>query len=293
MLAKNFDQFVIELDAAMQAHMDWSRRVFRCAVLHTAPGDDAMKEEAHTLCGFGRWLGQHRACLEAIDADRTRALEAEHRTMHDAVRAICSRILQGKPGETADLDLFEAKQYLLVDHVAHFKTLAITRSSQVDALTGLSLRNHMEQDFALLGKHCRRHGSVPMLMMADVDQFKAINDQHGHAAGDAVLQQLAVILKRAIRDNDFVYRYGGDEFVLLLELAEVQGAPIAAQRVLDAVRTVSVVLPDEGIVYPTVTIGAALAADSHSLAGAIQRADTALYAAKAAGRNCYVVGPTG
>lgn len=216
-----------------------------------------------------------------LDADRTRSLEVEHQAMHDVIRAICSRVLEGKLGETADLDIFETTQTQLSDHLAYFKTLAITQSSQVDALTGLPLHHHMEQDFGLLTKHSRRHSSVLVVMMMDVDHFKAVNDQHGHAGGDAVLQHLAATLRRTLRDNNLVYRYGGEELLLLMELAAAEDAEVAAQRVLEAVRALSVA--------STVTIGIALAAEGENLVSVIQCADTSMYYGKASGRNCYVV----
>ncbi len=290
MLEANLDQFVSELDVAIQAHLEWSRRVLRCAVLRTSPGDDVMKNEAHTLSLFGRWFTQNRADFEELNADRTRLLESEHQAMHDAIRAICSCVLEGKPGEADDLDMFQTAQRLLIDHLAYFKTLAITRSSQKDALTGLPLRHRMGEDFDLLTKHSQRHGSMQVVMMVDVDHFKAINDRHGHGGGDIVLQHLAATLKRVLRANDLIYRYGGEEFLLLMGLSAMEDAEkVAAQRVLDAVRALSVTLPNDVIVHPTVTIGIALVGEDESLAKVIQRADAALYTGKASGRNRYVV----
>ncbi|OYY95434.1 MAG: hypothetical protein B7Y41_02720 [Hydrogenophilales bacterium 28-61-23] len=284
------EQFVSELDAGMQSHLEWSRKVLRCAVLRTSPGDDVLKTEAHELCCFGRWFVQQRANFEALDASRTRSLATEHQVMHDAIRAICSRVMEGKPGEIEDLDRFETTQRRLVDLLAYFKTLAVSLSSQIDPLTELPLRHRMEQDFDLLTKHIRHRGSVQLVMMADIDHFKAVNDRYGHAGGDIVLKNLAATLKRVIRDDDLVYRYGGEEFLLLMELSATNHAEEhAAQRVLDAVRALSVVLPDGASVRPTVTIGVALAGEHESLESAIQRADAALYMGKASGRNRYVV----
>ena len=283
------EQFAQELDAAMQAHLEWSRRILRCAVLRVSPGDDVLKIAAHTRCRFGRWFTRHRADFEALDAAQTRSLETEHQTMHDAIRAICGRVQNGQAGEAADLDVFETTQTRFIRHLAHFKTLAITRSSQIDALTGLHLRHRLEQDFEQIGKHVRRHGSVLAVMMVDVDRFKAINDRHGHAGGDTVLQHLAASLRGALRGNDLVYRYGGEEFLLLVECTLPADIEIAARRVLETVRAARITLPDGAIAKPTVTIGVAQAADGESLASIVRRADIALYRGKADGRNRHVL----
>ena len=288
------EQFAAELDAATQAHMEWSRRMLRCAVLHTSPGEDALSDKAHTLCHFGCWFTKHRANFDVLDADRTQALAGDHQDMHDAARAICQRVLEGQPGQLADLDKFESAQRQLIDHLAYFKTLIVSQYSQIDALTGLPLRHRMNQDFDLLNKHIRRRGSLQMVMMLDIDHFKSINDQHGHPGGDAVLQHLAVTLKQTLRTDDLVYRYGGEEFLLLMELKAEEQALMAAvehaaQRVLDAIRAMCVVLPDASTVRPTATIGVALTAPEESLSSVIQRADMALYKGKAAGRNRYML----
>lgn len=288
------EQFAAELDAATQAHLEWSRRMLRCAVLHTSPGEDALSERAHTLCHFGCWFSRHRANFEVLDAERTQSLADDHRDMHDAARAICMRVLEGRPGQAADLDRFESTQRSLIGHLAYFKTLIVSQYSQIDALTGLPLRHRMNQDFDLLNKHIRRRGSLQMVMMLDIDHFKSINDRHGHPGGDAVLQHLALTLKQTLRADDLVYRYGGEEFLLLMELkaeeqAVMPAAEHAVQRVLDAIRAMSVILPDASTVHPTATIGVALTAPEESLPSVIKRADMALYEGKAAGRNRYVI----
>ena len=283
----DFEQFVSELDSAMRAHLVWAHRVLRCAVLHSSLGSDLLSSEAHVLCHFGLWFTQHRDIFEEMDAGRTRELESEHQAMHDAIRAICLSIINGEPRDVADLDAFESTQTRLIDHLAFFKTHAITCDSQRDALTGLSLRHRLQQDFDLLSSHTKRHGAVLIVMLVDADHFKVINDQNGHAAGDVVLQHLTAALRQTLREEDMAYRYGGDEFLLLMEIASAEGMTVAAQRMMEAVRALSIVLPNSAIVRPTVTIGVALAAKGESLASVIQRADAALYAGKAAGRNCY------
>ncbi len=285
----DFNNFVQELDAAMQAHLEWSRRILRCAVLHASPGDDALKPEAHTLCRFGRWLDQYQSSIESLDEKSAKLLIAEHRAMHDAVRALCSCILAGQRGQVDDLEMFENKQTHLIELLAHFKTLAVTRSSQIDALTGLALRHNMEHDFDILRKNSQRHRESIGVLMVDVDHFKSINDQHGHDGGDTVLKHLAEVLKQTLRENDFAYRFGGEEFILLMQFAHPEDAEFAAQRVLDAVRRLSIMLPNDRIVEPTVTVGIAIAGRRETLCNVIQRADTALYEGKASGRNCFVI----
>ncbi|WP_295999913.1 diguanylate cyclase [Rugamonas sp.] len=269
--------------------MEWSRRILRCAVLHVQPGTDVMNAEAHRLCKFGQWFLADRQIFSALHDERSDRLEREHRQMHNAVRTICEHLLAGRPAAVEDFQLFEDSQRDLIDQLAFFKSLAVSKKSQVDALTGLPMRHCMEKDYDSLSKCVRQRGGVEIAMLVDVDNFKLINDSHGHAGGDVVLQKIACTLKRVLRDNDQVYRYGGEEFVLLMVLpCHIKAENSAAERVLRAIRRLSIKLKDS-IVHPTVTIGIAIAGAEDTLGSLIERADGAMYIGKASGRNCYKV----
>ena len=285
----DFDKYVPELDAAEQAHLEWSHRILRCAVLRTLPDDDVFLPDAHVHCQFGGWLMAKRPWFEALDSKRTAALISVHQAMHDAIRGICLCMQDGLPGSIEDLDAFESSQSQLIEHLAHFKSLAMSLHTQLDALTGLPLRHRMQMDYALMAKRGRLH-DVLMVMMVDVDHFKAINDQHGHAAGDIVLRHIAATLKTVLRDEDLIYRYGGEEFVLMMRVSpEPLAQSYAAKRLLQAVRAQAIALATGVSVRPTVTIGIAVALKGEGLASVIQRADRAMYAGKASGRDQFVV----
>lgn len=284
-----YEQFAAELDAAMQSHLEWSRRILRCAVLRASPGQDVMREDAHTLCRFGQWFSRNRFIFDALEAEKARALDINHRAMHDAIRQICNCILSNTACDEACLSTFETTQTLLIDCLAHFKTLSTQLGSQADPLTKLPLRHRLEQNFHIFTKRTFRQGTVPAVILVDADHFKTINDEHGHHAGDIVLRELASCLKNAVRESDQAYRYGGEEFLLLLELDSADHAGIAAQRVLEAVRKLAIALPEGAVIKPTVTLGAAIAQEGESLNRVIQHADLALYQGKEAGRDRYVV----
>lgn len=281
------EQFASKLDTAIQAHLEWTRRILRCVVLRSSPGDDMLQENAHTLCHLGRWLMQDRALFEELNHERTQSLLGAHQAIHDAIRTICMCALEGRPGDASDLDTFETMQAQLIDHLSYFKTLAITRRAQIDDLTGLPLRHRMEQDFSLLTRPLRDHHHLQVVLL-DVDHFKTINDQYGHAGGDEVLKQLSLTLKRTLREGDLIYRYGGDEFLVFMQSSD---AEMAAQRLLDEVRAMSVRFPSGQSVHPTMTIGVTSYVEGEDLTILIGNADAALYKAKAKGRNCYAIEP--
>lgn len=288
-LPSEADIFIAELDAAVEAHMNCTRRILRCAVLRTAPGEDVLDPLAHTLCHFGNWFMSSRAEFETLDAQAAQRVEAVHQAMHDAIRSICTRMLAGQPGNHADLESFEQSQSELLVLLARFKTLILTQAVRYDPLTGLPLRYGIENDFSLYRKEARRNRNLLYVAMIDMDHFKPVNDTHGHLVGDQVLRQLAGVLKQTLRSNEPLYRFGGEEFLWLLQCKSVAEAEQSAQRLLSAIRTTSVPIPGGVPLVLTVTLGLTRVCEQDDLSSAIMRADRALYDGKKGGRDRYVI----
>lgn len=153
-----------------------------------------------------------------------------------------------------------------------------------DLLTGVANRRQLSRRLTELLGHAPRTGSRLAIVYVDLDHFKDVNDDHGHAAGDMVLAAVAVAIRSAVREQDLVARLGGDEFVVLLDgVRGIDDATAVAEKVLAAVR-----LPvdiGEAVVSPQASIGIALLEPGEAEDAVIARADAALYAAKDAGRN--------
>ena len=156
-----------------------------------------------------------------------------------------------------------------------------------DPLTGLLNRRGLAPALQRESNRLRRHGERYAVLAVDVDHFKAINDRHGHAAGDAVLVRLAELLQQAAREVDTVARLGGEEFCLLLPHTDLPGAEQAAERLCRLVREAHWPQLQRGL---TVSVGVALAqADERSAQAVLERADAALLRAKGEGRNRVVL----
>ena len=150
--------------------------------------------------------------------------------------------------------------------------------ARTDALTRLGNRLRLDEDLAELHWRCSRYGWSYCIAICDLDQFKAYNDTHGHLAGDDVLRQVAATIAAASRRGDGVYRYGGEEFVVVLPEQSLASGLAAAERIRSAV---------EAQRTPTVSMGVA---DYRPGGGedereVLTRADAALYRAKEGGRN--------
>jgi diguanylate cyclase (GGDEF)-like protein len=121
--------------------------------------------------------------------------------------------------------------------------------------------------------------------MTDIDDFKQINDRFGHIAGDKVLIFIAKLLKKALRDGDRVYRFGGEEFIILLNRTDQQGATLVAERLLTLCRNNKPLFQNQQIAV-TLSIGMTKICEKDTMDTVIDRSDTALYRAKNNGKNC-------
>ncbi|MFH0855213.1 MAG: GGDEF domain-containing protein [Candidatus Omnitrophota bacterium] len=192
--------------------------------------------------------------------------------------------IRGISGNDAEKFQILAQQFLV-----GFKRALLYKKMQelsiTDSLTRLFSRRHFLERFA---EELRRSGKFKYnfsCLMIDIDKFKDFNDKYGHLVGDAILREVAGAIKEAIRQIDFVGRYGGEEFSVILVETGKQEARFAAERLRVAVESKNIKVYDEELKV-TVSIGiATFPDDGITLEAAIEGADKALYQAKAAGRN--------
>ena len=166
---------------------------------------------------------------------------------------------------------------------------SLRRMSQTDGLTNVDNRRHIEERLTEMYEHSARLNEPLAVVMCDVDHFKSVNDTLGHQAGDAVLRQLADVLKHTAREIDRVGRYGGEEFLVLLPAANLDDAVAFAERVREAVAARAFAY-DGGEVRRTVSIGVSAwpHPDLRHQEALVKAADDALYVAKETGRNRVV-----
>lgn len=283
------EQIIHELDAAVDGHMQWGQRAFRCALTHEAPGPDMLDLSAHKLCRLGRWLDAYQPVLNSIDLQNGLTVATTHHAMHDAMRSILEKSLAGETVDQSQLTAFEQAQADLIKLLAHFKTKLVSDAIRHDPLTGLPLRHGIENDFSEFQKACQRNNALFYIAMIDVDHFKKVNDRYGHPVGDMALRHLAHTLQNTIRGNAPLYRFGGEEFLWLLQSHSAAEAAQATQRLIDTVRTTPLPRTQGTSIALSVTVGLTCVDNDDDLNRAIQRADKALYEGKRAGRDRYVL----
>lgn len=166
------------------------------------------------------------------------------------------------------------------------------RLANIDPLTGLGNRPAMLRRLTIECERHERSRQPCCIAVIDLDNFKAINDTHGHAAGDVVLRSVAALLAAGVRPYDEVFRYGGDEFVLCLPSTDQRTAWAVVERLRLRVAGWSIPLKSGVPAQTTVSIGVAMLTAESGVEASLERADAALYAAKRGGRNhiCVAAG---
>ncbi len=173
----------------------------------------------------------------------------------------------------------------LRDNVQASIEMAIT-----DALTGLFNRRYMETHLATLLEQAASRGKPLSVLILDIDYFKSINDGHGHDAGDDVLREFSLRIRKSIRNIDLACRYGGEEFVIVMPETDMSVATMVAERLRRRIAGEPFSIQNGSRQLDvTISIGiAALAGPTDTAAAVLKRADTALYRAKRDGRNRVV-----
>lgn len=155
-----------------------------------------------------------------------------------------------------------------------------------DGLTQLPNRRHFEEQLEREWRRAQRSGEPFTVILCDIDEFKAVNDAYGHDAGDRLLQEVAVRLGAAVRREDLVARYGGDEFAVLLPGADQDLAAAIAERIRAGIAEASFSLLPEVEAHVTVSLGvAARDSETRDPDVLVVQADRALYRSKRRGRN--------
>ena len=159
------------------------------------------------------------------------------------------------------------------------------QSAKIDALTGANNRAAMDEMLEREIELAHRHETAMSLIIFDLDHFKQINDNYGHSIGDDVLRECVKCANQALRSTDMLFRFGGEEFVILLPGVSRQGVDLAAERLRNIIEK-HVFSNRQGSVPVTISAGTASLTREESAKTFLERADKALYCAKNAGRNC-------
>ncbi|BEG78938.1 diguanylate cyclase [Achromobacter xylosoxidans] len=272
-----------ERERQRAALLEWSQAVL--IGLHYRAPEQVLPRLAASE--FGLWL-QHKGGVLFESAPALGQITEAVARLDDVV---LPRLLQGGPESLPD-QVRELQE--LVARIKHllnglFDMVAEIESGS-DPLTNVLNRRFLP---SVIGREIliatREHSTFSVLLL-DIDHFKAINDSHGHAGGDQVLRQFAEVVHQSCRSSDFVFRYGGEEFLVVLVDTAREAALAVAEKLGAEIRRHAFAIPEAGGLRITASIGVATFDGHPDYAYLIDRADKALYQAKQAGRDRSVAG---
>ncbi len=227
-----------------------------------------------------RWL--HGDINEVTHLDQRNAILVPLRSEGKDTGLLYARKRAGESfsqGETQLLDALRTHVSVALEN-ARLYSLAIT-----DELTQLYTMRYFQHAMQEQTTKYIRYGQKHALLMLDLDDFKQINDEHGHPAGDAVLSRIAKVLLRCVRDIDIISRYGGEEFAVILPETDEKAARVVAERIRSETENEQIKIGDKTL-QCTLSIGIACCpAHATVVREIVEKADTALYRAKALGKN--------
>jgi diguanylate cyclase (GGDEF)-like protein len=229
-----------------------------------------------------------KECAERVDIVRSARSNGQWETVFPIVseRDVTGMLVVDTelPLDARDTDLIRGILRILQNH------LALLEYGERDTLTSLLNRKTFEAQFAKLSQRVdhpnRRTPGIELepswLALMDIDKFKSINDTYGHLFGDEVLLLSSQLMKRNFRGADQLFRFGGEEFVIVLDHASEEGARIALERLRTGIDT----YPFPQVGHVTISIGYTRISTKDASTICVERADAALYYAKTHGRNC-------
>lgn len=265
------------IDTALAEQAAWLREWHRAAVCGTPPA------QADSADRFRLWLdlNERRGLL---DQPVFRQLRALHRDMHECGRTLAQRAARGERLPAGDYDRFTDKAEGFSSLARRVRDAFQRALYDLDPLTGVHNRRSMAAELDRERERSSRTGKPAYVGLCDIDDFKGVNDAHGHVAGDSVLLAIAGRLIANLRPYDSVYRYGGDEFLLAFTETDSEQAVKIANRLRAAVAG-SPVPVDGSSLAVTVSFGLCRLDPEAALETTITRADEALHRAKSEGRN--------
>ncbi|MDD5388299.1 MAG: diguanylate cyclase [Gallionellaceae bacterium] len=273
-----------ELDVAIANHINWLRQLHAALITDAPCPANDLRLDAHHHCDFGKWYyGEGMA--QHVGEPGFAEIEITHHAMHDAARLLLTHRVSGAAIDITEYEHFMDMAIQFKQDVRAYQYALINQVCTVDHLTGAWNRHAMAMKLAEESERTQRSGQTCALCMMDIDHFKRVNDQFGHKIGDEVLQAFTSIVSIELRKYDSLFRYGGEEFLMLLPNTNLENAALLLNRIRETLAATPITSSSGQVVNLTASFGVAQLASHEAIEDALEHADHALLAAKANGRN--------
>jgi diguanylate cyclase (GGDEF)-like protein len=283
---------ITQLDQAIYNHEQWHKHIMRTLVSRLPHEPHDVAPDAHTHCRFGQWYyGTAHPKLRELPAFES--IEAEHRQIHSLVAGMLLSAENGSPIPPPDYDAFSNSIERLRLQIQTLKREMEETLYRRDPLTGVNSRITLLTHLREQQEMVKRDIHQSCIVMADLDNFKRINDTFGHHIGDSVLIAVANYMIANIRPYDKIFRYGGEEFLFSMPNATAEDGFAVMERLRTGIAEMPLAIEGIAPVHITLSVGIALIEKEGRVEDAIDCADKAMYSAKGGGRNrtCIWEGP--
>ena len=276
---------IAQLNEALYNHQQWHGALIRTLVCKL-PGDKRDTSPlAHTECRFGQWY-YGKAPEKLHNHPGFLAMGEEHHRMHGLAGLLLIAADADNPISTIDFDNFSnALERMRLEITALERELEDSLFNH-DSLTGALVRAGILPTLREQQELVKRRVQFSYIAMMDLDHFKAVNDLHGHQAGDRVLAATVHHLIKHLRPYDKVFRYGGEEFLLSMPYADLTPCYDRVNELREEISALEIDIGEKEPIHISASFGLALLDPDIPVETSIDRADKALYAAKSEGRNC-------
>jgi len=278
---------IAQLDSAIAYHTAWFDKISETLVCRADPNEVDMAVDAHHHCKLGKWyykdahprLREHPAFIE---------IGPLHEEMHRNAAVLLQQLQNEQQIKPADYHCFSVALEQLRLEISNLSNELQEISRHLDPLTGVYTRGGMLTKLRNDQEKVKRGQFQCSIIMLDIDDFKTVNDRYGHSAGDEVLQQLGIFLCNHIRIYDDVYRYGGEEFLIVMQDCDKTAAKQSVERICKLLNEVDINIGGDAILNISASFGLYQMEAIIGVTESITRADEAMYEAKRQGKNRLV-----
>lgn len=276
---------VAQLKEALNNHQLWHGAMVRTLVCGLPGNKHDTGEKAHEECRFGQWFYSD-APEKLRDHPGFVAIGEQHQRLHHLAKLLLIAAYAGNRIDPLDYDNFSNTLERLRLEISSLERELENSLFNHDSLTGAITRYDILPTLREQQQLVKRHAQTCFLAMMDLDNFKAVNDLHGHTAGDRVLAASVHYLIKHLRPYDKVFRYGGEEFLVCMPYTESTQGHGRIKGLSEGIAALEIDIGEDAPIHISASFGTALLDPDLPVGASIDRADKALYAAKAAGRNC-------
>jgi len=286
--ASEIDLLILKIEQSLEEHAQWVKLWHSKAICNFPFPASYLDGNARNLCDFSEWFQSQESAewLHQLDYD---SITSVHNTMHEEAAILSKKIMSREKINEKDYYRFMNSEWNFSHQLQALKDKISRMQISFDPLTGIFNRQAMMPILLQEHAYVLRDQKACCLAMADLDNFKKVNDTHGHPAGDKVLKAVASFFRTNLRPYDALFRYGGEEFLFCLPKTDLKTGAKLLNRLRIDLKKCPIQIKENQVISVSISIGIMQLQADQQVDDAIDIADATMYEAKKDGRNRVAV----